>query len=321
MGHNTRMALKVLKMEDVRKQEWDNFVYNHPCSFLWHTYDFIQAKNTWLNNTNESFAVVDEDDNILAVMPLYAISYKKYRLLSQISIENLGGWLCKDMGLSQNLLLEEYKKLIKSKGFKKNSINFATSSLCYDEDPLLLSGFLSQSARISVIDLTQELDTIWSNIRKGHKADIKKAERVGLTFKTAVAEDLDVYYKMHEYVCSKSALQPHNKAYFEFIFKKAITENNAFVGLAYHEDRPIAAVNYAIYKDKAVYWTGAAFEDSYKLGANHFLHWNMIKILKCMGVQKLDMGEVFFHHPLPKIQGIADFKRGFGGQLRPCYKY
>jgi len=46
----------------------------------------------------------------------------------------------------------------------------------------------------------------------------------------------------------------------------------------------------------------------------------MLKNLKDRGVKFLDMGEVFLNHSAAKIQGISDFKMGFGGELRQCYK-
>jgi hypothetical protein len=277
------------------------------------------AKNTWMNHSHESFAIFDSKATIVGIFPLHRIHYKRYRFLKQSNLDSLGGWLCSNENIEGvEFIFQEYKRRLKS--CRNNLINFATASLAYDEDPFFLHGISSYTARISVLELSVGMDAIWSNIRKGHKADIKKAQRHGVTFKKASLEDLDVYYDMHEQVCRKSSLVPHNKQYFEFIFKEAMPRNHAFVGIAYHEGNPVAAVNYGIYKDKAVYWTGASYEAAYKLGANHFLHWQMIQDLYSRGIIFLDMGEVFFQHSLSKIQGIVDFKRGFGGDLRPCFK-
>lgn len=309
----------VLNIQNVAPEDWNSFVYNHPSSFLWHTYDLITAKSSWHNYSNESFAIIDDSNRIVGVLPLYRISSPPFRL--RTSLENIGGWLCnrEDQELI-HILIQEYKKRLNNNICGTGIINFSTCSLSYDEDPLFLHGLPSSTARISVLNLTQDLSTLWSNIRKGHKADIKKAERQGLVFKKAEPEDLDTYYKMHENVCKKSSLKPHSKQYFEFIFKNAMPKKNAFVGLAYHKGKAIAAASYGIYKGRAVYWTGASFDIAYELGANHFLHWNLIQEMKNRRINFLDMGEIFFKHPSNKIQGIANFKRGFGGSLQPCFK-
>ncbi|HCU06998.1 MAG TPA: GNAT family N-acetyltransferase [Holosporales bacterium] len=315
------MNFSIVNIQDIKKQDWDSFAYNHPSSFLWHTYDFIMGKNTWINHSNESFAVLDKEDKIVGIFPLCKIEFKQYRFFQRSYLDNIGGWLCKeDASVYTSILLEEYRRRLNSEKQKFANINFATASIFYKEDPFFSQGLPSHTARISVLDLSLGMDVIWSNIRKGHKSDIRKAQRSGITFKKASSEDLDIYYTMHQYICKKSSIVPHNKEYFEYIFNVAIPNNQAFIGIAYHEGRPIAAVNYGIYKDKAVYWTAASDEAAYKLGANHFLHWQMIQDLYSRGITCLDMGEVFFNHSSSKIQGIVNFKKGFGGNLFPCFK-
>ncbi|ETZ04416.1 lipid II:glycine glycyltransferase FemX [Holospora undulata] len=315
------MNFSIVNIQEVSKQDWDSFAYAHPSSFLWHTYDFIMGKNKWSSHSHESFAVIDEDEKIVGIFPLYKISFKKYRFFQRSYLDNIGGWLCqRDDPVYTSILLKEYRRRLSKEKQKVACINFATSSLCYTEDPLFLQGISSHTARISILDLSLGTNVIWSNIRKGHKSDIKKAQRCGVTFKRASSKDLDVYYEMHKHVCKKSSILPHNKQYFEYIFNSAIPNNQAFVEMAYHEGYPVSAVNYGIYKDKAVYWTGVSYESAYKLGANHFLHWKMIQELHSRGIAYLDMGEVFFKHSSPKIQGIVNFKQGFGGVLRPCFK-
>lgn len=315
------MSFSIANIQDIPKQDWDSFAYAHPSSFLWHTYDLIIGKNRWSNHSNESFAILDKDDQIVGIFPLYKIGFKQYRFFRRSYLDNIGGWICKDdASIYVTVLLEEFRRRLNREKQRFANINFATASLFYKEDPFFLQGLPSHTARISVLDLSLGMDVIWSNIRKGHKSDIRKAQRYGVTFKKASSEDLDIYYKMHQYVCKKSSIAPHNKQYFEYIFNVAVPNDQAFIGIAYHEGCPIAAVNYGIYKDKAVYWTGASDEAAYKLGANHFLHWKMIQDLYSRGVTSLDMGEVFFKHSSPKIQGIVNFKQGFGGSLRPCFK-
>ncbi|CAO5679894.1 MAG: hypothetical protein HEEMFOPI_01358 [Holosporales bacterium] len=314
------MQYFIVDFSEISPKKWDDFVESHPQSFLWHTYDFIIAKNSWRNHSHKSFSIVDIEGNIVAILPLHNISYKRFKILNKSTFENLGGWLCIDDTRPLQVLIKEYIKRLENKKVTSGSLNFSTASLAYNEDPFFLQGLSSYTARINVLNLSSGIETLWFNIRKGHKADIKKAERCGITFKKANSEDLDVYYDMHTQVYKKSSLLSHNRRYFEYIFNIAIPRNHAFIGMAYHDGRPIAAVNYGIYKNNAVYWTGACYEEAYKFGANHFLHWQMIQALYNRGIEFLDMGEVFFNHPSLKIQGIVNFKRGFGGDLRPCYK-
>ena len=49
------------------------------------------------------------------------------------------------------------------------------------------------------IDLTQDLDKLWHDIRKKRRSDIKRAERVGITvyLNTNLAEYAEIYYQLY----------------------------------------------------------------------------------------------------------------------------
>lgn len=316
------MEYHIVNFSEISKINWDNFVENTSSSFLWHDYDFINAKNTWDKHSNVSFALANKNENILGIFPVYKIGFCKYRIFRKAYLDNIGGWLVSSENSEKlsTILLNEFKNRLDHFSCTQGCINFSTTSLNYTENPFYSTGEEIQTAQISVIDLSKSLDVVWSLFRKGHKSEIKKAEKNGITYREANPDDLDTYYKMHEYVCSKSSIKPHNKEYFSHIFRKLLPQKKALIGIAYLGDCPIAAVNYGLHKDKAVYWTGASFPESYRLGASHFLHWNMIQELKKKNFLWLDMGEVFSSHASAKIQGISDFKSGFGGNLRPCFK-
>lgn len=317
------MNYHIVEFHDVSKSKWNYFVENSSSSFLWHTHDFINAKNTWNQHANVSFALLNENEDILGIFPIHVIGFRKYRIFRKSYLDNIGGWLVSDVNSEElsKILMREFKRRLNHFSCTQGCINFSTTSLNYTEDSFYSIGYNNNIAHISVIDLSKDLDTIWSFFRKGHKSEIRKSERNRITYREAGSDDLDTYYEMHKYVCSRSSIKPHNKEYFSYIFKNLLPQKKALIGIAYLGDCPIASVNYGLHRDKAIYWTGASFPESYRLGASHFLHWNMIQELKKKKFLWLDMGEVFSSHASAKIQGIADFKLGFGGNIHPCFKY
>lgn len=306
------------------KSEWDYFVDNNPRGFLWHTYDLISAKNTWHGHINISFAVTDKDNKILAVFPLSLIQNKSLRVFDTPILSNLGGWLVdstNDENSIASMITENFRKILVDHSCSEGGINFNTASLMHDVDPLFKQGITGERAYSSVIDLKNKPEKIWNNFRKGHKTEIKKAEKHGVQFRLATPKDLDDYYEMHKNICAKSLLTPHRKEYFEHTFKVLLPEGKALIGVASLNNDPIAMVNYGTYNYHAVYTTGACFDRAYQTGANPLLHWYMMQHLIELGYSKIDMGEVFFKHDKKKLQGIADFKMGFGGKLFPSYKH
>jgi hypothetical protein len=53
--------------------------------------------------------------------------------------------------------------------------------------------------------------------------------------------------------------------------------------------------------------------------ANRYLHWHDIRLFKGRGFQLYDFGGLDVEERDPKTAGIARFKRGFGGDVRPVY--
>ena len=317
------MTCSIRKFHEIKAQEWDHYVEKHPKSWLWHTHDFITAKNTWNGHSNQSFALYDEHQGIVGIFPLHLIENKTYKIFNTPILDNIGGWLTNDkphqIEYSQ-LIIKEFFRRLSQYSCSGGNINFATASINQDIDPLFLYGLSGNRAYLSVIDLTLPHEDIWKKLRKGHKSEIKKAENNNLTFKLALQKDLEIYYDMHKKVCAKSCISPHKREYFEHIFNILLPQGHAYIGTAYLDNAPIAMVNYGIYNGKAVYWTGACFDIAYRVGANHFLHWQMLQNLIERNFSHLDMGEVFYNHNSSKIQGIANFKMGFGGDLRSCFK-
>jgi Acetyltransferase (GNAT) domain len=53
--------------------------------------------------------------------------------------------------------------------------------------------------------------------------------------------------------------------------------------------------------------------------ANRYLHWHDIRLFKERGFHYYDFGGLDVEERSPKTAGIARFKRGFGGEVRPVY--
>jgi hypothetical protein len=53
--------------------------------------------------------------------------------------------------------------------------------------------------------------------------------------------------------------------------------------------------------------------------ANRYLHWHDIRLFKARGFDLYDFGGLDVEERTPKTSGIARFKRGFGGEVRPVY--
>jgi len=312
------LNLVIKKFQDISEEQWDSFVHRNSRGWFFYTSSLIKAKSTWNNHENISIAVFD-DQEIVSVCPLYLIRNMIIKIFPCYTIEALGGWLVanNDSEEIESFLVDYLRGLLSNYPNVELRINFSTASLHYPVSPVFKNGFRGEVSYISVINLNKDYSMSY---RKGHKSEIKKAEKKGLTFREATQDDLEAYYSMHLEVCARSSIMAHPKSYFAFIFGEILQKKLCYIGCALMNDVPIAIINYAVFKNFAAYWTGACFDAAYQVGANHFLHNCMLKKIKEAGVDRIDMGEILPHHASLKIQGLSNFKSGFGGEIVPCFK-
>jgi hypothetical protein len=89
--------------------------------------------------------------------------------------------------------------------------------------------------------------------------------------------------------------------------------------IAYTENQPACAINIAIYNDTGLYWNSFTDPDFIKSQIATYLLWYCILEAKKRGVMHFEVGTQEFRNPDSKEDGIAKFKRSFGGALR--YKF
>jgi lipid II:glycine glycyltransferase (peptidoglycan interpeptide bridge formation enzyme) len=82
----------------------------------------------------------------------------------------------------------------------------------------------------------------------------------------------------------------------------------------------IAARNFGVYKQGASTWTAAGLGEAGPVGANVLLQWEAMRSLAEEGLEVMDCGEAFPGAGDAKLRQLSDFKKSFGGTLRPYYK-
>ena len=93
-------------------------------------------------------------------------------------------------------------------------------------------------------------------------------------------------------------------------------ENAAALGIAYYEDKPIAANLVTFYGDAATYLHGGTEHSHRNLMAPYLLQWETIQEAKQRGLHWYDLGgAAVTRGKIKEWAGITRFKEGFGGTL------
>jgi len=192
---------------------------------------------------------------------------------------------------------------------------------CPRVNPLLELGFSNTLTQTRVVDLRQGREAVWEGMKGRARTAVRKAEKSGVTTRPAERDgDLEAYYDLHRETCARNGIAPHPHAYFNAVWRDFLTAGRALILLAEREGRVIAAENFGVYKNAAIYWTGAALKEGLAFEANSALQWAAIQRMIEAGLEWYETGEAFPGANVGKLKGLDEFKKSFGGELYPYYK-
>ncbi len=186
-------------------------------------------------------------------------------------------------------------------------------------------GFTCQSQLTAVIDLTQDLETIWRNMDKNCRQDIRRAEREQIKHK--LNQDYDEFYQMNKrLVQTKSFAQ-------KFGFVTPSVEIIRRYGTLFTAELggEVVAGSVCLEDEEHILgWLSASkrFEvDKHKRlligSANRMLQWEAMKYAKAKGIREFNWGGMFQEGETDgNKQGINAFKLSFGSsKVEHCYLY
>lgn len=182
------------------------------------------------------------------------------------------------------------------------------------------------------LDLTPPLERIFAGFSKGHRADTRRAERLGLAVRVGSAQDIAAFYAIMQATGQRAAFGIHSESYYRLAWQ--LFQPHSHLLLAEQEGQPVAA--HLVFADskRGYYFYGGATEAGLKCGANHLLQWHALQWLFGQGCTHYDLwgipdalGQAAFaaddqqrealtavaqHDPLI---GVYRFKKGFGGRV------
>lgn len=316
----------------IAKHAWDAFVDASDEAWLWHRYDLQDALVTW-GKKDLSFAVHDSrSGEILAVVPLHLLEGKVFRRLPWNRFDSLGAPALRN-GLgrkhrSKILQFIQDTLLHLAQQYDVVEINLALCPMapafrgnhCPRVNPLLELGYENTLTQTWVVDLQRFNADIRTAYSKLTHRELKKIAKIDFEIREAFGrQDLEIYYDLHCETYNRTGVRPHPFKYFEYIFEEFIPKKLSRIIFLVCHGKVKAAQNTALYKEGAVYWTGASRSDK-PIGSNRVLFDNQIMYSKNAGCQWYETGEAFLGLKTGKLKGLNDFKKSFGGGLYPFYR-
>ncbi len=184
-----------------------------------------------------------------------------------------------------------------------------------------LEGFSKQKFTTLVIDLTQDIDTIWGNMKKDScRRPINKAIREGV--KVTVNQRYDDFVDLCSSFRRAKGLPPYEIS-IETMKKHGMLfiselDGEILCGRFCYADKD--HIRGAISASKRL---DASKEDATLIGcANRLNIWEAIKYAKASGIKEYDMGGYYTGETSdPQKERINMFKESFGGEMTVKYNY
>jgi len=180
-------------------------------------------------------------------------------------------------------------------------------------------GFKRKNANTTIINLKQDLNDIWMNMRKKFvRKQILRGEKNGIVVK------------------QDSNFKDFKKIYLDFRKKNNLAKdaysifvNNGLLFSAYYNNKMIAGGVFIKKKPYIRAWVLASLRALEKDGktreiigwANRMLIWEAIKYAKNENYEMFDLGGISPHSSKKTEISLMEFKESFGGVREKCYYY
>ncbi len=158
------------------------------------------------------------------------------------------------------------------------------------------------------IDLTQDKEQLFKNMRRKWRNPLKKSLELGLKFKIHnLAKDKDWFVKKYRKALEEKGFSWPSAQLVEELWNQP--DIKVEIVTASYEDNPVAAMVPISYSDICFGFAAWNSEKSKDLHAHNFLIWNCILEYQSRGLHWFDLGGI---DPI-NLPGITKFKRNIGG--------
>lgn len=171
-----------------------------------------------------------------------------------------------------------------------------------------------------------------ASFSKGHRADIKKAERAGVTIRYGTsANDIATFSQLMNETGARANFDVHPQSYYQTVWDLFGTIDHATLILADYNDQTIAGALIVGGANTVNYLYGGSRAEAFQHGANHLIQWSALRWARDHGYAQYDFwGIPYRKDEAPtdgeptSMAGLIRFKKGFGGDevsFMPAYTH
>jgi len=276
---------------------------------------------------DDSFVVVSEAKEVLALVPLYAFKNENGLLQYSYGADYLrgpiisGGEGKKSFNKTSDFVFQAIDEIAAQKRISRCLMMIEPVELLQQRhyfNYYLEYGYEDASTVGCLIEYGKKEELLWSDVRKSYRPLINKAIR---TYKSVIIGqnnfDFDLceeFRKMHHLAAGRIT-RPANTFYCMY---EMIKSGNAFLILIQNTDLKTIGAYYFLVHGPYGFYGSAATDPSLdsQSGVGHLGLWSGILFAKKQGCQFMDLGQLLMRPGgvTEKEKNIFLFKTGFGGE-------
>jgi lipid II:glycine glycyltransferase (peptidoglycan interpeptide bridge formation enzyme) len=175
----------------------------------------------------------------------------------------------------------------------------------------------------AVVDLAFDSEILLARMRSGTRANIRKAQRRGVTVRVGSADDFPVFQRLVAATSQRQGFDPYPAQYFRGMWEAFATAADAVLLIAEYQDAPVTSLLVVGFNDTASFKMGGWRGDR-AVRPNELAHFRAMCWARERGYRFYDFEgfepdvERAFARGVPSEasrRGVAWFKQGFGGDV------
>lgn len=296
------IELKILEKNELK--EWNRIVKESSYGTIFHTLEWMEIL-TKIFKVKELHLGIYKNNELIGVFPAFLQRKGIFKLITSPLREAAtpyGGPIIKE---SLKGVLSAFDKFTKPIGYV--DVTFSPKLNLNSE---ILKNYNYEERFTYILNLEQEIDDIWKNLKKKCRNAIRKAEKSNVTIiEGDKKEYLEEYYKMVEDTYKKSNIKPPiSMKYYQMVFDVLYPKKQLKVLFAEYDGKLVAGAIFPYFDNRIYYWDGASYREYNKVAPNNLIQWHLIQWAVENEFKIYDMVGA-------NIPSIAKFKASFGGDM------
>lgn len=301
-------------IDSPNKNDWSKFVYKHPHNNIFQTPEMAEVYKRTKKYEPISLAVVNDADEILAVLQAVVIREME-GILGSFSVRSIiqGGplFIENERGVKAvSLLMGGYNKVVEKSALYSEIRN--THDTSRFNSLFKKFGYDFEDHLNFLVDLNKSKEEVWKQINRSMRKNIKRAQRKGVTIEEIEEKFLiRTFYNFLNDVYHNVKVPLADISLFESVFDILVPKGMAKFHFAKYNGEYIGGRLSLMYKN-VIYAYSVGVPGKHKdLYPSPLLNWHVIEWGSKNGYHTFDFGGAGKPN---EEYGVREFKKQFGGK-------